>query len=386
LYVSVRATNLWSGQQAVDIAESLTETDRAGSLGFRFKCENLLAAKALQQPIFGWGAWGRSKAYFFEGTPWQTPAPTDGLWIIILGTKGFVGLTLFFLAMSLPVIRFGWRFPPGQWGDPRLATCSLVAVLLPLYIFDCLMNAFPNMIYVTLAGGLMGIEPSQFRALARARRGSARQHVPNGLAKVAPVAAMDADRMVSASIAQQIKLAASYHNLGRSAKKDGRFEDAESAWRQALEILSEMIETTPNATEPRRLWCDCLNDLAWLRANHPDPERRDAEAAVALAQRIVEACPDAEAYWNTLGAAYYRAGDNDLSVAALDRSMALGGGTAFDDVFLAMAHARQGDLEKARVEFDRAIANANHDYPGHPELARLCDEAQSILSEANSIA
>ena len=135
-------------------------------------CENLLIAKALQQPVFGWGGWGRSAVYFDADTTWPKPVPTDGLWIIILGTKGFVGLTLFYLALILPAALFVWRFPARLWGDPRLAAGSLAAVLLGLYMVDCLLNGFPNIIYVTLAGGLIGLEPKQLRAIAaRARRG-----------------------------------------------------------------------------------------------------------------------------------------------------------------------------------------------------------------------
>jgi tetratricopeptide (TPR) repeat protein len=351
LYVSVRVTNLWSGDQAVQVADMVAGPERAESLGYRFICENLIAAKALEQPIFGWGGWGNSTVYFFPNTAWRKPVPTDGLWIIILGTKGFVGLVLFYVAMILPSARFVWRYPPRQWGDPQVATSTLVSALLALYIFDCLLNAFPNMIYVTLAGGLMSIDPNRFRTIAP-----------------------------SAPLAGHIMLAGRYRSLGRSRKQEGRFDEAESAWRQALELLTGVLDAKPNAPEQRLEWCDCANDLAWLRANHPDLARRDPDAAVALARRIVEKCPDAEAYWNTLGVAYFRAGDDARAVAALDRATTLGGGTAFDEVFLAMAHARLGDLEKARREYDRAMVNAERDYPGHPELAGFCGEAQFILS------
>ena len=102
LYVSVRATNLWSGEQAVALTEMVIGEERAESLGYRFSCENLLAARALQQPIFGWGTWGQSSVYYFENTNYRKMVPTDGLWVIILGTKGSVGLLLFYLAMILP--------------------------------------------------------------------------------------------------------------------------------------------------------------------------------------------------------------------------------------------------------------------------------------------
>ena len=100
-----------------------------------------------------------------------------------------------------------------------------------------------------------------------------------------------------------------------------------------------------------------------------------------MARQMVEECPDAEVYWNTLGAAYYRAGDDASAVAALDRATALGGGTAFDDIFLAMAHARLGDREQSEVRLTRAIFRMEQDYPGHPELVRFCDEARSARAE-----
>ena len=87
---------------------------------------------------------------------------TDGLWVIILGTKGFVGLALFFLVMTLPAALFLWRFPARLWGTPQVAACSFGAVLLGLYTVDCLLNGFPNIIYATIAGGLIVMDPKQF--------------------------------------------------------------------------------------------------------------------------------------------------------------------------------------------------------------------------------
>ena len=52
-----------------------------------------------------------------------------------------------------------------------------------------------------------------------------------------------------------------------------------------------------------------------------------------------------------------------------------GGGTAFDYIFLAMAHARLGNREESRRYLAQAIFQKGKDYPSHPELARFCDEA-----------
>jgi tetratricopeptide (TPR) repeat protein len=379
VYVAVRATNIWSGQQAVDISNAVVGPVRAQSLEYRFQCENLLAAKAIQQPVFGWGGWGRSAVRWDEESDYnQSAVATDGLWIILLGAKGFVGLTLFYLTLILPAILFVWRFPPRLWGDPRLAAGTLAAAFLCLYMVDCLLNAFPNMIYLTLAGGLISLDPEQFRAIAAPRPGieaAGRRATATGIGMAA--AAPASGRLV---------LAERCRTLGRSFKQERRPDEADAAWRQALEVLGALLEADPGDAGLRRRWCDCANDLAWLRANHPDPSRRDPISAVAMARRAADEFPDAAAYWNTLGVAHYRAGDDRAAADALDRARALGGGSAFDDVFLAMAHARLGDMVGARQELARAMLQAERDHPGHPELAGFCDEAHSLITGAAATA
>jgi tetratricopeptide (TPR) repeat protein len=378
LYIWVRSTNTWSGRQAVDLAKSVVGPDRAQSLEYRFLCEDLLAAKALQQPIFGWGGWSRSSVYWEPDSEWKKTVATDGLWIIILGNKGFVGEALFYLALVLPAILFVRRFPPRMWGDPRLAAGTLAATFLCLYMIDCLMNGFVNIIYITLAGGLISLEPGQLRAIASPRRGNeaaGRRAAATGIGMAG--AARPSGRLV---------LAERCRTLGRSFKQEGRPDEAEVAWRQALDVLGDLLEADPDADELRRRWCDCANDLAWLRANHPDPGRRDPISAVAMACRAVDVYPEAAAYWNTLGVAHHRAGDHRAAVDALERARALGGGTAFDDVFLAMAHARLGDAAAARQVLARAMLQAERDYPGHPELAAFCDEAHALIAGAAAAA
>ena len=116
VYVTVRTNALWSGETAVAAAAAVVGNDRAQSLEYRLNCENLLIGKALQQPLFGWGGWGRSSVYSNPDMPWRQRVVTDGLWIIYLGTKGFVGLSLFYVAIVLPAFLFIWRFPAAAVG------------------------------------------------------------------------------------------------------------------------------------------------------------------------------------------------------------------------------------------------------------------------------
>jgi tetratricopeptide (TPR) repeat protein len=361
VYVGLRIPNLWSGHELVRFIKDYFNADRAQSLEYRFNCENLLIVKAIEQPVFGWGGWDRSRVYFDdEYRDEYHVVPTDGLWIITLGTKGYVGLILFYLALELPVILFLWRFPATMWRIPGVGPAALAATLLGLYMIDCTMNGFVNIIYVSLAGAIITMAPTQLRINPHPISGRVLQRtLPLGSEALAA-----ADR---------------YRSLGRSLKSEGRFAQAQVAWRQALDILTRQAVLYPADSDLQRRWCDCANDLAWLLLNHPDPDLREPTLALALARRVVEKCSDSSAYWNTLGVAYFRTGDFETAISALDCAIVLGdGGSSFDHIFLAMAHARLGNQEESRRYLAHAMFQKEKDYPTHPELARFCDEAQSI--------
>jgi tetratricopeptide (TPR) repeat protein len=364
LYVGVRTTKLWSGQQAVNWAVTLAGPERAQSLEYRFQCEDLLMAKALQQPYLGWGGWGRSSAEW-PGTNGKR-VPTDGLWIIIFGTNGFYGLVLLYLAMILPLARFVWRIPVRFWGLPQMAAASLAAALLSLYMIDCLLNAFVNIIYVTLAGGLNGIELAQLHTSAAGTEGATRRR---------PASRQDA------ALVEGLRAIDQSYSKGQTLKAEGRFEEAQVAWLETLDLLGTLTKAHSNQPELRRRWCDCANDLAWLEIHHLELPESDLPSVIALARRTVELCPDSPAYWNTLGTACFRAGDNESAVTALGHATELGGGTPFDDVFLAMAYARSGNRQQAEHYLAQAVASMERGYSGHPELVRFCGEAQAILNE-----
>ena len=243
LYAGLRATKLWSGQQVVAWVNDYLGSDRAGSLEYRLMAEDLLVTKALQRPVFGWGGWNRSEVHFEGGKH----VGTDGLWIIFLGAKGIFGLTLVYLATTLPGIMFVWRFRPSLWADPRVAAASLATVLLGLYIIDCLMNGFVNIVYLTLAGGLAGIEPKEL--WSRSGENTTGTTVTDGM-----IARADHD-----------------YQLGRTLKSAGQFEEAAASWRHALASLDKLTAVYPDAFDLRQRWCDYANDLAWLLANAPDP-------------------------------------------------------------------------------------------------------------------
>jgi len=154
LYIGTRATGVWNGYNLqIFIAEHISY-ERAVSLWFRMDNENILVEKALKHPIFGWGGWGRSRVHDDEG---KDISVTDGLWIIVFGLRGLVGLAALNMAILLPIYGFLRRYPPGTWGHPTVASGAALSVLLGLYMIDNLLNAMINPIFTIAAGGLTGL-------------------------------------------------------------------------------------------------------------------------------------------------------------------------------------------------------------------------------------
>ena len=83
---------------------------------------------------------------------------TDGLWIIIFGQNGLVGLGLFMLFLLLPVVNFLRCYPSKYWNHYLVAPAGMLAILLCLYMEDNLLNAMTNPIFAVIAGGLAGVK------------------------------------------------------------------------------------------------------------------------------------------------------------------------------------------------------------------------------------
>jgi hypothetical protein len=381
LYYCIRIPDLWSGEQAVDLVSYLGH-GRAISLQFRLDNEDLLIAKALQRPIFGWGGWGRNLVYGVR------PTVTDGLWIVAFGCNGFLGLCLFTAALLLPPVLFVRRFPVERWSDPDLAPAAVIAVILDLFLLDSLSNGMLNVIYLIAAGGLASVVSSSapMRKVHddNQRAPAARPWRKHSNSRTVRIRASRQGDVPIAAVAcsplPRGTLAARYRRLGRTLKDHGRPAEAKTAWLSALDLLTEPLLVPSSTPSLSQDWCDCANDLAWLLLSTPDPAVRDPAHAALLAAKAAAAHPECSVYWNTLGAAHYRAGNFEAAIAALDRATALSdGGTAFDHVFLAMAYAQLAKYEQAQRYFERARRWMEQYQLDHPELLRLCDEAMSIL-------
>jgi len=167
LYIGLRASSAWDGKEVTGFLEANYDEARADSLNFRRENEKLLLEKAMQNPTFGWGGWGRSRIYARDG---KDTSITDGLWIIAVGERGFFGLFALVLAVLLPVARFVWLYPPRRWSEPGVAPAAGIAVLLALFMIDCLMNAMVNPVFVLGIGGLAGMTGRVMPVRGAARR------------------------------------------------------------------------------------------------------------------------------------------------------------------------------------------------------------------------
>ena len=151
LYMVVRAGGIWDGSQLLQVSSDAVGDDRADSLAFRFRNEDMLAGKAMQRPVFGWGGWGRARVYDESGLDISR---TDGLWIIALGNYGIVGLASWTLAMLLPAGLMLQRYPIRAWREEAVAPAMVLAVVVVLYTIDCIPNGMVNPIFTLALGGL----------------------------------------------------------------------------------------------------------------------------------------------------------------------------------------------------------------------------------------
>lgn len=162
LYIVARANGVWDGTSMVSFVEQFSE-ERAHSLNFRFVNENVLIEKASQRPVFGWGGWNRSAVFNEVG---DKTSVADGLWIILYGKAGILGMGFFLFALAMPVLMFIYRFKPETWLKPHVAPTTGLALMLAMYQVDCLFNGMESPLNFLIAGGLSGT-----LLMARTQRG-----------------------------------------------------------------------------------------------------------------------------------------------------------------------------------------------------------------------
>ncbi len=155
VYLHLGTTGNFPGEQITSYMSQVFDADRVASVQFRFDNEIILGEKARQRMIFGWGGFGRSRVYNDFG---QDVSITDSLWIIVFGSNGVVGLISLTASLLLPVVSFFWlRYPASLWSHPKVAPATVLAVVLTLYMLDCVLNGMVNPIFALTCGGISGL-------------------------------------------------------------------------------------------------------------------------------------------------------------------------------------------------------------------------------------
>ena len=166
VYMIVRIEGWWTGSELVNFAATI-DVERAQSLQDRLNEEELLMARASERPIWGWGGWGRWRIK--DEWTGQDLTSSDGMWVIVRGERGNVGLIALTLMVLLPYALFLRRVPARDWARPVFAAPAALAMLLLMWSIDNLFNAMHNPIYIIAAGGLTGLYLAYPRLMAQQR-------------------------------------------------------------------------------------------------------------------------------------------------------------------------------------------------------------------------
>jgi len=149
-YVGIRYGFQWRGDELVQVADTVFGERRANSLQYRLDNENFLMDRAKLKPWLGWGA----IASFTGNTGDSFTAIIDSLWTILVGVYGWAGLVSAFATLLLGGFLVWKRLPVRAWAHPRYATLALFGLIGALYAADCLLNAFPNPLFLAMTGGV----------------------------------------------------------------------------------------------------------------------------------------------------------------------------------------------------------------------------------------
>lgn len=147
LWIGGRYTSIMDGQWLAAAAANVSE-DRADSLQYRIDAETLLINRAKEQPIFGWGTWGRNRARDEEGNDLTA---TDGLWIIYAGAYGLVGLFTFYLWWCWPL----WMSQRCSRAMEADAALMVLLIAIGQEAVNMLFNGFLSPILTFLSGGVV---------------------------------------------------------------------------------------------------------------------------------------------------------------------------------------------------------------------------------------
>ncbi|MBN8842310.1 MAG: hypothetical protein J0H88_03600 [Sphingomonadales bacterium] len=151
VYPTVRASGLIPTAAILEATDAFS-ADRAGSFGLRMVNEEQLLQRTAQKPIFGWGSWGRNRIYAEDDG--RDLSVTDGTWIIVFGSWGWIGYLSMFGLLCGGAIRLLWR--KRSLKAVSVSSAALCA-LLAINLMDSVPNSSIRPITWLIAGAVFAI-------------------------------------------------------------------------------------------------------------------------------------------------------------------------------------------------------------------------------------
>jgi hypothetical protein len=172
VFVVARAANLFDAKSLAmrtslgrNLVNASINVDRA-SFGWRLRVEERAASTALQRPFLGWGRWDWWREASKTERPW-------GLFSLVMGMDGVVGLLTLLGVLALPIAAFLNLGPARFWINPSRASAAALAWSLALNELDAIFNSNFLLLYLAVAGGLIGLKRHAEAASAWIKRAQA---------------------------------------------------------------------------------------------------------------------------------------------------------------------------------------------------------------------
>lgn len=151
-YPTLRGSGLFPVDTIVSVARSI-DPERAKSVEFRFRNEDILLARARERVAFGWGGWGRNRVY--SETTGKDMSTTDGYWVVIYGRYGILGFIGRFGLFFLPIALVWWTVR----SRPRLEVSPVTSglcLLAAINMIEFLPNSTEPPMTRIIMGALVG--------------------------------------------------------------------------------------------------------------------------------------------------------------------------------------------------------------------------------------
>lgn len=171
-YPILRGADLIPTESLVSSAASNFNEERAESLDFRFTHEDRLLEHANRRPFFGWGGYGRNRPVDEYGRI----AITDGYWVIIIGSFGWIGYLGEMGLLCAPILLLAYFSRKRKLQIPpyTLALCLIFA----MNVLDLLPNASLRPFTWLLAGAILGYAENVQRGTLTAAGSSPKKRAP----------------------------------------------------------------------------------------------------------------------------------------------------------------------------------------------------------------